>query len=477
MNETISSDLLDQFIAIVGTKNIAVDDADKEPYVREDRGLYFGDTPLVLKPANTQEVSKILKLANDNKIGVVPLSGRTGLVGGGLPNADGTEIVISVERMNKIREIDILGNTLTVEAGVILQSVQEMADKNDRLFPLSLGAQGSCMIGGNISTNAGGTGVLAYGNTRELVMGLEVVLANGEIWNGLRKLKKDNTGYDLRDLFVGAEGTLGVVTGAVLKLYPKPKGREVAFCGVENPEQALKLLNTAQGIAGKALTGFEIMPLMGMEFVLRNIDGSRDPLASTYPWYVLVEISSGRSQEDANAIFIEIMEAAFEAGELTDAAIAQNEKQQMDFWALREEMSGSQKPEGGSIKHDISVPVHLMPEFIVRADKIIKQEIPAARICGFGHMGDGNIHYNISQPLSDDIEATRKTFMAERQRINDLIHELVAEMDGSISAEHGIGVMKRDLMARTKQPVELEMMRSIKNALDPNGIMNPNKVL
>lgn len=477
MSNEITSELLNKFIAIVGTKNVAQEDADKEPYVTETRGIYFGKTPLVLKPANTQEVSQILKLANDNQIGVVPISGRTGHVGGGVPNADGSEIVISVERMNQIREVDMLGNTMTVDAGVVLQTIQEEADKNDRLFPLSLGAQGSCLIGGNISTNAGGTGVLAYGNTRELIMGLEVVLANGDIWNGLRKLKKDNTGYDLRDLFVGAEGTLGIVTGAVLKLFPKPKGREVAFCGIESPEQALKLLNTAQGIAGKSLTGFEIMPLMGMQFVLRNIEGSRDPLSSTYPWYALIEISSGRSTEDANAIFLEIMEVAFEAGELNDAAIAQNEKQQLDFWALREDMSESQKPEGGSIKHDISVPVHLMPEFLKRADEIIKHEIPDARLCGFGHMGDGNIHYNITQPLSEDIAATKKTFMAEREHINDLIHGLVIEMNGSVSAEHGIGVMKRDLMARTKQPVELEMMRSIKKALDPKGIMNPGKVL
>ena len=477
MTKPITADLIEKFIAIVGVKNIAQKEDDIEPYATETRGIYFGKTLLVLKPANTQEVSQILKLANDNEIGVVPLSGRTGHVGGGVPNADGTEIVISIERMNNIREVDMLGNTMSVDAGVVLQTIQEEADKNDRLFPLSLGAQGSCLIGGNISTNAGGTGVLAYGNTRELVMGLEVVLASGEIWNGLRKLKKDNTGYDLRDLFVGAEGTLGIVTGAVLKLFPKPKGREVAFCGVETPEQALKLLNTAQGIAGKSLTGFEIMPLMGLQFVLRNISESRDPLSSTYPWYVLVEISSGRSAEDANAIFLEIMEAAFEAGELSDAAIAQNEKQQLDFWALREDMSESQKPEGGSIKHDISVPVHLMPNFLKRADEVLKREIPDARICGFGHMGDGNIHYNITQPVSDDIEATKKIFMAQREHINDLIHALVVEMNGSISAEHGIGVMKRDLMARTKQPVELEMMRSIKKALDPKGIMNPGKVL
>lgn len=477
MSGKISFKMSEQFIAIVGSKNIVQGEADTEPYVTETRGIYFGKTPLVLKPANTQEVSQILKLANDYGIGVVPLSGRTGHVGGGVPNADGSEIVVSIERMNQIREVDMLGNTMTVDAGVILQNIQQAADDNDRLFPLSLGAQGSCLIGGNISTNAGGTGVLAYGNTRELVMGLEVVLASGEIWNGLRKLKKDNTGYDLRDLFVGAEGTLGVITGAVLKLFPKPKGREVAFCGLETPEQALKLLNTSQGIAGKSLTGFEIMPLMGMQFVLRNIDGSRDPLSAPHPWYVLIEISSGRSAEDANAMFIEIMEAAFEAGEISDAAIAQNDKQQLDFWALREDMSESQKPEGGSIKHDISVPVHLVPEFIEHAGEIMKREIPDARICGFGHMGDGNIHYNITQPLSDDIAATKKTYMAQREHINDLIHALVVEMGGSISAEHGIGVMKRDLMARTKQPVELEMMRAVKKALDPKGIMNPGKVL
>lgn len=477
MSKPISSELLMQLTQIVGEKNTVKDEAGLEPYITETRGIYIGKTPVVLKPANAQEVSQILKLANDNAIGVVPLSGRTGHVGGGVPNANGTEIIISIERINQVREIDMLGNTMTVDAGMVLQNVQQIADDNDRMFPLSLGAQGSCLIGGNISTNAGGTGVLAYGNTRDLIMGLEVVLASGEIWNGLRKLKKDNTGYDLRDLFIGAEGTLGIITGAVLKLFPKPKGREVAFCGVETPEQALKLLNTAQAIAGKSLTGFELMPLMGMQFVLRNIDGSRDPLAAPHPWYVLIEISSGRSTEDANAIFIDIMEAAFEAGEISDAAIAQNEKQQLDFWALREDMSESQKPEGGSIKHDISVPVHLVPEFIEQAGDIMKREIPDARICGFGHMGDGNIHYNITQPLSDDIAATKKTFMAQREHISDLIHALVVEMGGSISAEHGIGIMKRDLMARTKQPVELEMMKAVKVAFDPKGIMNPGKVL
>lgn len=477
MSEPISIELLDQFTQIVGEKNTVKDEAGLEPYITETRGIYIGKTPLVLKPKNTQEVSQILKLANDHSIGVVPLSGRTGHVGGGVPNSSGQEIIISIERMNQVREIDMLGNTMTVDAGMILQNVQQVADGNNRLFPLSLGAQGSCLIGGNISTNAGGTGVLAYGNTRDLIMGLEVVLASGEIWNGLRKLKKDNTGYDLRDLFVGAEGTLGIVTGAVLKLFPKPKGREVSFCGVETPEQALKLLNTAQAIAGKSLTGFELMPLMGMQFVLRNIDGSRDPLVTPHPWYVLIEISSGRSQQDANSIFLEIMESAFETDEISDAAIAQNEQQRLDFWALREDMSESQKPEGGSIKHDISVPVHLMPEFLERADTIIKREIPNARICGFGHMGDGNIHYNISQPASDNIAETKKSFMAQREHINDLIHALVVEMNGSISAEHGIGVMKRDLMARTKQPIELEMMKAVKTAFDPKGIMNPNKVL
>ncbi|MFK7902824.1 MAG: FAD-binding oxidoreductase [Nitratireductor sp.] len=477
MSQTISQDVLNQFTQIVGEKNAISDTIGQQDYVSETRGIYFGATPLVLKPANTQEVSDLLKLANEHAIGVVPISGRTGHVGGGVPNANGSEIVISVERMNKVRELDKTGNTLTVDAGVVLENIQKLADENDLLFPLSLGAQGSCLIGGNISTNAGGTGVLAYGNMRDLVMGIEVVLTNGEIWNGLRKLKKDNTGYDLRDLFIGAEGTLGIVTGAVLKLFPKPSGKEVAFVGVQSPEDALKILNLAQAKAGKSLTGFELISQMGLSFVIRHLDVSRDPLEETHPWYVLVEISSGRSQEDANELMMHVLEEAYGEELILDAAIAQNESQQHAFWALRESISECQKPEGGSIKHDISVPVHLMPEFLTRADAIVYKEIPDARICGFGHLGDGNIHYNISQPASEDIEANKPDFMAKREHINDLVHELIIQMGGSISAEHGIGVMKRDLMAATKQPIELQMMKQIKQAFDPKGIMNPGKVL
>ncbi|MGI9399617.1 MAG: FAD-binding oxidoreductase, partial [Rhizobiaceae bacterium] len=441
--------------------------------VKENRNIYVGKTELVLKPNSTEQVSEILALANQTNTPIVPQGGHTGHVGGGVPDESGEQIIVSLERMNKIREIDTDGNTLTAEAGVILQTIQEAADGNDRLFPLSIGSQASCMIGGNISSNAGGTGVLAYGNTRELVFGLEVVLPNGEIWNGLRKLKKDNTGYSLKNLFIGAEGTLGIVTAAVLKLFPKPKGVDVVWAGLDKPADALALLNLAQGMAGTALTGFELIHRRPLEFVLRHIPDSRDPMAGKHEWYVLAEISSGRSAEDAKALTEAIFTEAIERGLAKDVVVAQSVGQRDAFWKLRETMPPAQIPEGGSIKHDISVPVHAIPEFLERAGEIVLEEVPDARICVFGHMGDGNLHYNISQPVGADL----KTYLKHRQPLNDKVHALVVEMNGSISAEHGIGKLKRESMAKIKNPVELKMMRDIKHALDPKGIMNPGKVI
>ena len=466
-------DLLARFTAIVGEANTLTSADDLTHYTHENRDIVIGSTPLVLKPGNTEEVAAILALANETKTAIVPQGGHTGHAAGGVPDESGSQIVLTMERMNRIREIDTAGRTMTVDAGVILRTIQEKADAHDLLFPLSLAAEGSCQIGGNISTNAGGTGVLSYGNTRELVLGLEVVTPQGEIWNGLSKLKKDNTGYDLKDLFVGAEGTLGVVTAAVVKLFPKPRGKAAAWIGLAMPQHALDLFNAALEKAGRSLTAFEFMPRIGVDAVFDHYPQIRNPLVARHDWQVLMEISSTRSQQDAETELEAVLGAAFEKGTIEDAAVSANESQRLFFWTIRETMPESQKRLGGSIKHDISVAVHRIPEFIERAAPIVEAAFPGARPFPFGHMGDGNIHYNVSQPDGMAAEA----FLSERERIQDAVHALVIEMDGSISAEHGIGRLKRDLLARTKDPVALDMMRAIKQALDPNGIMNPGKVV
>lgn len=470
---SLPDELLSRFANIVGDGNALSEDDDKATYLEENRGIFASASPLVLRPGSTEEVSKILKLASKTGTSIVPQGGNTGHVGGSVANPDKCEIIVSLSRMNRIREVDAKGNSMIVEAGMILQQVQAEAEKVDRLFPLSLGSQGTCQIGGNLSTNAGGTGVLAYGNTRDLVLGIEAVLPTGEIWQGLRKLRKDNTGYDLKDLFIGAEGTLGIITAAVLRLFPKPRGREVAYVGFSSPGNALQLFNHVQEMAGNNLTGFELMPRIGVEFVIRNIPDMRDPLSQPYPWYALVEISSSRSDEGARNLMEEALGSAIEVEIVEDAALAQSLAQQNSFWQMRESMSVAQKPEGGSIKHDISVAVADVPAFLDGAEKIIDALIDDARIVAFGHLGDGNIHYNISQPANGD----RDTFMAMRETINMAIHNLVREFNGSISAEHGIGLMKRDEMARSKSAIELDLMKRIKTSFDPAGIMNPGKVL
>ncbi|MEL7428399.1 MAG: FAD-binding oxidoreductase [Pseudomonadota bacterium] len=469
----MTPELLERFIAIVGNKNTLGSGDDLTQYNHENRGLYVGVTPLVLKPANTQEISDIVRLAAESGTALVPQGGHTGHVGGAVTDESGTQIVVSLERMNRVRELDLQGNVVVCEAGCVLEAIQKLTDENDRLFPLALGSQGSCQIGGNISTNAGGTGVLAYGNTRQLVMGLEVVLPSGDIWNGLRRLKKDNTGYDLKDLFIGAEGTLGIVTAAVLKLFPKPKGKAVAFCALASVDDAVSLLGSALETAGSSLTAFEFMADAAVATTVAHMDGVRHPLASSHPWYVLMEISSGRSEDDANELMHAALGDALESRLVADAVIASSLQQQRDFWRLRETMPLAQKAVGGSMKHDISIPVHRIADFLRRADKIIEMRIPGAIRYTFGHLGDGNIHYNVTQPTGAD----EKQFLARQGEINDEIHDLVVAFEGSVAAEHGVGQLKRDLVARTKSPVELSLMQSVKNAVDPQGIMNPGKVL
>ncbi|MEP1206602.1 MAG: FAD-binding oxidoreductase [Rhizobiaceae bacterium] len=470
------SNLIDRFTAIVGERYALVAEADIEPYVTDMRGRYSATSPLVVRPGSVEEISMIMKLASETATPVVPQGGNTGLVGGGLPHADrsGEEIMLSLGRLNKIIDVDPESNTMTVESGVILEAIQNAADEVNRLFPLSLGAQGTCQIGGNIGTNAGGTGVLAYGNTRDLVIGLEAVLPSGEVWNGLTRLRKDNTGYDLKNLFVGAEGTLGVVTKTVLKLFPKPQGREVAFVALDTPEAALSLLNQAKNKAGNTLTAFEFMAGIAMEFTLKHATGKiRRPIEGSHPWYVLIEISSPRSAQDARDILEVVLGEAFESGTINDAVLAESIEQQRSFWTLREDMSFAQKPEGASIKHDISVPVGSIPEFIKAADKAVLDIVPDARIVNFGHMGDGNLHYNISQPVG----WTAEDYFVHEDAVHEAVYAQIAKFGGSISAEHGIGQMKRDKLAQIKDPTALAMMRAIKQALDPKGIMNPGKVI
>ncbi|KAA0699704.1 FAD-binding oxidoreductase [Neorhizobium sp. P12A] len=470
---SLSPALLDRFIAIVGASHALRDEADLAPHLIENRGLYHGSSPLLLKPGSVEEVSAILTLASETGTAIVPQTGNTGLVGGQTPREGSSDIIVSLERMNRIRDIDPVANVMVVDGGCILADVQKAAEEHGRMFPLSLGSEGSCRIAGNLSTNAGGTAVLAYGNMRQLCLGLEVVMPTGEIWNGLRRLKKDNTGYDLRDLFIGAEGTLGIITGAVLKLFPQPLGHQVAFAGIQSVEDALALFKNASSLCGPALTGFELMPRIGVEFTVRNIPGVRDPLETAHPWYLLIDISTSDSAETAERMMTALLEQGFEAGLVQDATIASSETQQRALWHMRESMSDAQKPEGGSIKHDVSVPVSDIPEFMRKAEEAVMAAIPGARICAFGHMGDGNIHYNISQPVGAD----KAEFIGRWHEMNEIVHGLVLAHQGSISAEHGIGQLKRDELASIRSEIEMDLMRRIKRSFDPAGIMNPGKVV
>jgi D-lactate dehydrogenase (cytochrome) len=465
----LSPELIAKFRAIVGDKYAVTDPADIAPYTTEERDLFHGRSPLVLRPGSTAEVAGICKLANEHGIALVPQGGNTGLVGGQTPHNG--EVVISMRRMDRIRDVDTASNTMTCEAGVILQVAQQCAAEVDRLFPLSLGAEGSCTIGGNLSTNAGGTTALAYGVAREMALGVEVVLADGRVMNLLSKLKKDNTGYDLRNLFIGAEGTLGIITAATLKLFPKPRAIETAYIGLKSPAAALKLLSISQAEAAGTLTSFELLSDVAVDFSIRHGIDVRDPLTSKHRWYVLMELSSPR--DDARGTLEAILAKAMEDGVVDDAVMAANLSQRQAFWKLRDEMSAAQKPEGGSIKHDISVPVVAVPDFLAQADAAVVKLIPGSRPVPFGHLGDGNIHYNVSQPVGADAA----DFLGRWHEVNKVVFAIVMKMGGSISAEHGIGVLKRDELPDVKDKTAIELMRAVKAMLDPNGIMNPGKVL
>lgn len=468
----MSADILDRVAAIIGAKNIVTDADDMVPYLKEWRDLFRGKARAVLRPGSTAEVAELVKLAAETGTPLVPQGGNTGLVGGQIPVAEGRELILSLQRLDKVRMVDVEGDTMIVEAGVTLQRAQEAAEAAGRLFPLSLASEGTCTIGGNLATNAGGTAVIAYGNARELCLGLEVVLPDGRIWHGLRQLRKDNTGYDLKNLFIGAEGTLGIITAAVLKLFPLPAARATAFLALPGPDEALALLNAAKAGGGGTLTTFELMPRVGLEFVLRHAPGTRDPLSEPSPWYVLMEVSA-QSASGLDEAVETFLGDALEKGLITDAALAGSLEQRSDFWKLREMLSEVQRFEGGSIKHDISVPVHATPEFLARAIAKVEEMVPGCRPVAFGHLGDGNIHFNVSQPIGADKEA----FIARWDEINREVHAIVADMHGSISAEHGIGRLKRYLLPGVKDPVELDLMRTLKATLDPKGILNPGAVL
>lgn len=458
---------LDRLAVVVGEAHAIRDPAAMAGYMEEWRGIWHGRSPLVLRPSCTDEVSRLLAIAHDTGTAIVPQSGNTGLCGGQTPVDDGHEVLLSLDRMTRIVDVNAASNTITVEAGAILKSVQDAADRVDRLFPLSLASEGSCRIGGNLSTNAGGLNVLAYGSARDLCLGLEVVLADGRVWNGLKSLRKDNTGYDLRNLFIGAEGTLGIITGAVLKLYPKPRSFETAMIAVPSPQSAVDLLPLAQSRSGNRVIAFELMNELALQTTHRHA-GTRSPLADRAPWYVLVELA-----DPPDGTLSTLLETAMEQGLVSDAAVAQSGQQRDTLWAMREAISEAQKPEGGSIKHDISVPVARVPQFIAEADAAVSRFMPGARFVTFGHMGDGNIHYNVSQPVGMD----KAAFLASWDAMNGVVFDVVLRLGGSISAEHGIGRLKVHHMPLIKSPVELQLMCDLKRMLDPKNILNPGRVL
>lgn len=469
-----ASDLIAKFAAIVGPANALIDPAAQAPYLHEWRDRYVGRTPVVLRPGSASEVSQILTLANATRTAIVPQAGNTGLVGGQIPDTTGDEIVVSVNRMNRVREIDPAGTHMIVEAGLTLAEAQDAAETNGRYFPLSLASEGSCRIGGVLATNAGGINVLAYGNARDLTLGLEVVLADGRIWNGLRTLKKDNTGYDLRDLFIGSEGTLGIITAAALKLFPQPKDRAVALAALPDIDAVLAFFRFVDDTVGRArLTAFEFMSARALEFVTTHIPGARSPFAKPHPWLALIEISATEPRSNATEVVENLLAEASSRQILTDAVVAGSLARSNDLWRLRESMSEAQKYEGGSIKHDIAVPIARIPEFIERGETVVAAVCPGARPVPFGHFGDGNIHYNVSQPPGTG----KERFLSLWPEMTAAVHGLVIELGGSISAEHGIGQMKREELTRVKSSVEIELMRTIKAAFDPNGILNPGKVV
>ena len=462
--------LLADLRGVVGEGHVWTDAERMEPHLREDRGRWFGTSPAVVRPASTAEVAACVRLCAAAGVAMVPQGGNTGLVGGGTPEGG---IVISLSRMNRIRALDAMNATMTAEAGCTLAQVQQAAEAAGRLFPLSLASEGSCQIGGNLSTNAGGTAVLRYGTTREMVLGLEAVLPSGEVLNALSALRKDNTGYALKDLLIGAEGTLGIITAAVLKLHPIPATQSTAMIACAGPEEALQIFDLLRARCSDTLTAFEYLERFGLQMVLDHLPGTRDPLESPWPAYALIELSSPAPDADLQHRLEAALADAMEEGLVADAVIATSKAQSAALWTLRESMSEMQKSAGASIKHDVAVPVSKVAQFILEGVAACKTHMPDVRPCPFGHFGDGNIHFNLTRPATmSDAE-----FLSHYAAFNRIVHDLVASMGGSISAEHGIGLAKRDELVRYKDPVALALCRSIKAAIDPQNLMNPGKIL
>ena len=459
--------------ALVGGRGW-IDSADgMAPHLKEERGNFTGAAAAVVKPGSVEELAAVLRLCHEAGLPVVPQGGNTSLVGASIPYEGFAGIVLSTARLNRIRALDPVNNTIAVDAGCILRTVQEAARDADRLFPLSLGAEGTCQIGGNISTNAGGVGVLRYGTMRALVLGLEVALPDGRIWDGLRGLRKDNTGYDLKQWFIGAEGTLGVITGAVLKLFPKPRETVTALAAVPGPEASLRILSALQRETGGGVSGYEIMNRVSLGMALDRIAGNRDPFDRVHPCYQLIELTGQRADGALRAGLEEVLDRAMADGDALDAVIAESGAQGRALWRLRDSISEAQKFEGASVKHDIAVPVSRVADFIRAATAACEAAVPGIRVVAFGHVGDGNIHFNMNQPAAG---WTRESFLAEQPRFNRIVHDIVADMEGSISAEHGIGRIKKAELAHYRAPLELELMRTLKAQLDPKGIMNPGKI-
>ncbi|HEV7816998.1 MAG TPA: FAD-binding oxidoreductase [Janthinobacterium sp.] len=471
-NENTSAEFLEHCRALIGENYVLTADADMAPFLADWRGRFTGRALAVLRPDMVEQVAALVRACAAWSVPLVPQGGNTGLVLGGVPDASGRAVVLSLARLNTIRAVDPLNRTMTVDAGCILQTIQEAAAAAGCLFPLSLAAEGSCSIGGNLSTNAGGTAVLRYGNMRELCLGLEVVTPQGEVWSGLRGLRKDNTGYDLRDLFIGAEGTLGIITGAVLKLFPQPKASVTALAALSTPQHALDLLTLMQDHCGASLTAFELMSQYCLDLVASHFPQLPRPFSEPHRQYLLLELASSESEEHAVGLLEKSISAALEAELIEDAVVAASVAQSQGLWQLREHIPLAQAAAGKNIKHDISLPISRIAEFIAATGPLLEQAFPGAQLVCFGHLGDGNLHYNVAPPSASDQE-----FFANEAAINRIVYDSVDSFGGSISAEHGIGALKRDELPHYKSDVELKLMRAIKAALDPLSIMNPGKIL
>jgi D-lactate dehydrogenase (cytochrome) len=474
MSATAEPALLDRLESILGVGGLLTAATDMAPFLTDQRGLYHGNAIAVALPDTAARVAAVLAVCNAERVAVIPQGGNTGYCGGATPDESGGQLLVSLKRLNRIRAVDALNYSLTAEAGCILTDVQRAAEEANRFFPLSLGSQGTCQIGGNLATNAGGVHVLRYGMMRDLVLGLEVALADGRLLGTLTTLRKDNTGYDIKSLFLGAEGTLGIITAASMKLFPRMVGAATAFVAVPDPHAAVQLLARLREASGECVSSFELMPRLAVELTVRHIPAVRDPLDAAHAWYVLCELTSARAADDLDTTLIECLEQARGTGLVVDAAIARNASERASMWKLRESIPEAQRRDGASLKHDVSIPVAAIAQFIERAGAWVRANVPDGRLVAYGHVGDGNLHFNLNQAPGAD----RATFLARGEAVKRAIHDLVVrEFDGSFSAEHGIGRLKVGELERYAQPVELELMRAIKRVFDPHGILNPGKVL